>query len=170
MAYGESKGGRTRHWRLAVTLAVTLLTWAGQASAQVPCEASAIDQYVECIPTDKGSNIPGGSEETRTTLSGPAQAAVTSQGGDDAPLLTAIATSSNFGAPQRKLKIERRPGERESTAAVSGGASTGDALSAAVSAVNGGDAGRLVGLIVALALITVGALGFAALRHKRRAT
>jgi hypothetical protein len=162
------------HWRVAVTAAVTLLAWAGPAAAQDPCGESAIDQYVECVPTDKGSSAPGTDKEDRTPLSGAVQEAVAEQGGDDAPILTDVATSSRYGAPQRTLKIDRDrdPAARESAASASGGEDTspGEAVSAAVSAVQSGDAGRLVGLLGALLAIALATLAFAALRQKRRAS
>jgi hypothetical protein len=162
---------RSPHWRVAVTAAVTLLAWAAPAAAQDPCNESAIDQYVECVPTDKGSNAPGTQTEDRTPLSGAVQQAVAEEGGADAPILTEVATSSRYGAPQRKLKIDRDPGARESAASTSGGdTSAGDAASAAVSAVQSGDAGRLVGLLGALLAIAVGTLAYAGLRQKRRAS
>jgi hypothetical protein len=163
---------RPPHWCVAVTAAVTLLAWAAPAAAQDPCNESAIDQYVECVPTDKGSSAPGTQAEDRTPLSGAVQEAVSEEGGADAPILTEVATSSRYGAPQRKLKIDRDPGARESAASTSGGEDTspGEAVSAAVSAVQSGDAGRLVGLLGALLAIALGALAFAGLRQKRRAS
>lgn len=156
---------------MAVTLLVTLLLSAGPASAQRPDDSAAVDQYVEDVPTSGGSEISGGgsSEPESTPLPPDAASALQAEGGEDAGVLERIATSSAYGAPKAKLEAlgseaSGRPLRPEDEPSAGGG------LSAAVSAVQGGEAGRLVGVLVALLVITALAVAGAALRQRRRGT
>jgi hypothetical protein len=163
---------RRHRWAIGVTLVVTLIACAGPASAQTP-PSSAVDQYVEDQPTSEGS-VPttgsggGGSPPQTTGLDHKTSAAITRQGGEDTPVLKALATDARYGAPQDKLKTTRKAREVGLSRGGSD-ASPGEAVSAAVSAVQGGEAGRLIGLLVVLFVISVMTLGAAALRQKRRA-
>ena len=162
-----------RRFLVPATVVGTLLAWPGGALAQAPCDSSAIDQYVECLPGGGGENSSGGKKPTNADLSSAVQADIQSEGGDDAELLQQVASSSLYGAPQKSLggpgrgapPIDR---ERLSAADPQADVSAGDAATAAVSAVQGGDAGRLVGLLVALFIVTAAALGAAAVRQRRR--
>jgi hypothetical protein len=171
-AIAPARRFRRHRWAIGVTLAVTLIAWPGPASAQTP-PSSAVDQYVEDQPTSEGS-VPttgsggGGSPPRTTQLDRDTSAAITRHGGTDAPVLKALATDSRYGAPQDRLKTTHKVRD----AGLSRGgfdSSPGEAVSAAASAVQGGDAGRLIGLLVALLVISVMTLGAAALRQKRRA-
>jgi len=171
-----SRFGKRRVF-LLLTLLITLLAWPGSAHAQATCDASAVDQYVECVPTNTGDDASAGTgDKPRQTPLPPAVATqVQNQGGSDAPLLQTLATDSRFGAPQKKLKGSagvngktRIDKEQLIKASPQADVSAGEALSAAVSAVQGGDAARLIGLLVALLLVSVATLSAAAVRQKRR--
>jgi hypothetical protein len=166
---------RKRGFLVTVTLLVTLLALAGQASAQSGCGVSAVDQYVECIPTGDGENSSGASAPTSGSLPPPIAAQIQSAGGEDAEVLEQVATSSRYGAPTKRAAKSssthgRISGETRAGAGPASDVWAGEAASAAVSAVQGGDAGRVVGLLVGLFLISAAALTVAAVRQKRRAS
>lgn len=180
MSLGDDKRRSVRVYerRVLVSFAVfaTLLAWpaVAQAQAQPACDSSAVDQYVECIPTSGGDDASAGTgaDPTRTLLPPSLVGQIRSQGGEDASLLEEVASSSRYGAPQKSLgqggsglNGKLRLGKEQVTGT---DASTGEALGAVVSAVQGGDAGRLVGLLVALFLVSLAAVGAAAVRQKRR--
>ena len=192
----EPRTGRRstkRPWLVAATLFITVLAWAGPASAQLPNDASAVDQYVEDMPEAGGSSgvgigngSAGGAGGTGSgggaALPSGIASALQRDGGRDAEILREVATSPVFGAPQDRLGGKR--GSREAREAIrsgelggdtpggvsggTGGLSAGDALTTAIGAVQGGDSGRLAGLLAALAVISAGALTAAGLRHRRR--
>ena len=181
--FGGVRTAPTRHpggrrWLLGLAVAVSVLAFAATASAQAP--PSAVDQYVEDPPsaggsTPKGANGGGtggggGSRGLPTHVSSQLE----QQGGTDASLLAEVATSARYGAPGKDLAagtVGRRGVDGDALAAADprGDVTAGDTFSAAVSAVQGGDAGRLFGLLIAMAAITVVALAAAGLRHRRRA-
>ena len=166
---------------------VAALALAGEAAAQRPCGNSAIDQYVECPPQVGDENAPDVTKPTKTPLPTDVRTRLFAEGGEDAPILEEIATSSVYGAPQRSAAGNgsgadasgggpggpRRGGDGSTPyegADPRDDVSAGEAVSAAVGAVGGGEAGRMAGLLVFLVLISVAALAAAALRHRRRST
>jgi hypothetical protein len=162
---------------------MALLAWAGQAYAQTPDDASAVDQYVEDVPTSKGSTRPGQGKSTKTTLTPSVSSQIEAEGGSDADLLREVASSSDYGAPQKakpqkaKPKKAKADGPKRSIRTDDGAPvagpddpSAGEAISAAASAVQGGDASRLVALLIALFVITLAVLAAAGLRQKRRSS
>jgi hypothetical protein len=184
-----------RRWIIGLAVCASVLTFASTAAAQSP--PSAIDQYVEDAPSAGGSTPKGNKPSTggsggagsapsgATKLPPRVQTEITKSGGQDAELLTRIATAPEYGAPTPGLKADknRRAKGRGSSSAKRTGqtlgevrgadprtdVSAGDTLTAAVSAVQGGDAARLVALLLVLAAITIGALVTAGLRQRRRA-
>jgi hypothetical protein len=182
MNRAEGKGPGLRGWKrgflVGATVVGTLLALAGQAAAQSPCGVSAIDQYVECVPTGDGRNSSGanqGAQPPSAPLPPPIVAQIESSAGDDADVLRQVAASPRYGAPSKSASRGgasthgRISGEELGAAGPDSDATAGGAVSAAVSAVQGGDAARFVGLLVALFLITAVALALAAVRQKRRA-
>ncbi len=173
---------KSRPLVLAMML-VTVLASAGQASAQLPDDASAVDQYVEDLPGAGGSSGVGvGKGGTGGTgsgsgvrLSSVAASALQQYGGRDAEILREVATSPVYGAPQDRLggkKVSRDTRERIHSGefdpgGASAGLSPGDAVTAAVGAVEGGDSARLAGLLAALLIISGGGLAAVALRYRR---
>lgn len=177
MLFGGDTTAPTRRlrglgWLLGVAVAVTLLAVAERASAQAP--PSAIDQYVE-DPPDAGGTTSAGGPPSSTKLPTGVSSEIEGQAGGDAPLLTAVATSSQYGAPQRRLTKGGSDGGRsvrgEDLAAADAqtDVSAGEALEAAAGAVQGGDSLRIVALLAGMLVITLVALVTAALRVRRRA-
>jgi hypothetical protein len=146
----------------------------GAAEARAECGPDydpAVCQYVEDIPTSKGSQASGaggapsgGSGPTSAGLSPSAAADVESKGGKDAKRLKAVAVSPAYGAPTHA------PDPSGGNEFDEQRLDSGSALSAAASAVGSGE-GTLVGLITALVLISFASLALAARRaglHSRR--
>ena len=144
------------------------------------------------MPTSGGATVPGKKNKPKKNSLPPAVSnSIDQQGGSDAGILREVATSPDYGAPAtspRKANAQNKPKGKRKDAAGQGAQGTArgtspeghviprpqdsspsEALSAAVSAVQGGDAARMVGLLVVLFLISVAALATAALRHRRRA-
>jgi hypothetical protein len=142
---------------VAVALAVP-----ATAGAKSPEDFSAADQYVETVPTTRGPNATKDRKSKKTPLRPSLAAKLRNQGGADAARLEAVATSSDFGAPQgttsgadNKKGSGGRQGSRNTTALPS----------ASVQAVRSGE--DLLWLLLALIAITglmVGAVTYQ--RHK----
>lgn len=168
-----------RQARLGVLLVFSIAVLAASESAWAthkpghpgPCRVAAVCQYVEQIPTSSGSQATGFGKPRVTPLPPAVKEQLTRQAGADAPLLEQIATSSVYGAPQKKLRAapvgpnNRSSGElgppieREDT-------SIGGALSAAVDVTADGSNGRLIGLLIVLLAITGVALASAGYRQR----
>ena len=174
---------RKRHVLVLAAVLASVLAAPTGAYAQAACEASAVDQYVECIPTSDGANGNnqgagggGGGGGGGTTLTPSLATQIEAKGGDDAEILKQVAGSRRYGAPTNKLSLpgagasgKMRIGKEQLVQAdPQADVSAGEALSAAVSAVQGGDAGRLIGLLAALFFVSVATLAAAAVRQKRR--
>ncbi len=207
-------------WLLAVMLGVTLLAAPGTASAQLPTDSSAVDQYVEDLPTTGGSSAAGGGKPGGGGRAGGGSGGGSSAGGGSSPggagsdagsapsggsasapsggegsvskataralakergaegdLLSKVATSPAYGAPQNRLGGPEKAGDAlrrisagELDPGIASDMSAGEVVSAAVGAVHGGDTARLTGLFVVLALIAGGALAAVAMRQRRRPT
>jgi hypothetical protein len=133
---------------------IALLSWTGASSAaKAPPpkakELSAISQYRESIPTPVGPTFPTSGPSQKAPLPPPVEEEVASQGGSDAPALKRIATESNLGAPQKRLRpapARRVVEERGVPAAV---------LSGAGNLVTDGRNGHLIGLVVVMGLLAV---------------
>ena len=145
-----------------VAVLAAVLTVPASSAAQTPDDFSAADQYVETLPTTKGPRATKDRKRGTTPLPPSIAAKLRSQGGAYGARLEAIATSSDFGAPQGKRGgadkngAGDRPNSRDAAAIPS----------ASVKAVweGGGD---LLALLVALLAITglmVGAVTYQ--RHK----
>ena len=177
LRFSIERGGRRARRSILLLAAAgvaTLLALPGTASAQTTDIPSAVDQYVEDVPTGGGSSVPGSGGGSSNLPPG-VSAQISDQGGSDAPLLSQVATSSAYGAPKVERKnqqngptisggmMERREGDGGAAAAESD-VSVGSALSSAVS---GDEGGRLVGLLVLLFAVSLGALAISATRHRR---
>ncbi len=163
---------------IALSVAATLLATAGSAYAQTGGDGSGVDQYVEDVPSASGPAHPGVGSSHQTKLPPSVASQINSQGGSDSSTLRDLATSSDYGGQPVKKKnaaaagpIVGTPGRGESIAGANAESDTSasDALGSAVSAVSGGEAARLVGLLVVLFLISVATLTSAGLRQRRRA-
>jgi hypothetical protein len=161
----DSLGRVTRCWRTLV-VAAAALSLVLPAAAQNPPEepppgVSSIDQYIEQIPTSRGSRVAGAGDGKGQPLSRKARRALREQGGPDAAALERIATSPAYGAPERPLRksreLVRTPSDDDPSLAA--------ALSAAVSAPGEGGGWRLGVLAVVLLATTV---GLAAVAYRQR--
>jgi hypothetical protein len=148
---------------ILAALVVAVVAVPAPAAAQSPQDFSASDQYVETLPTTSGPSATKDRRRGKTPLRPSAAAKLRSQGGADAARLEALATSSDFGAPQgttgradKKNGSGDRRNSRDSRAIPS----------ASVQAVRAGG-GDLLWLLLALLAITglmVGAVTYQ--RHK----
>jgi hypothetical protein len=135
--------------------AETLPTEAPAGSPVVPNEFSAADQYVESVPTSRGPR-PAKDGNRRHGGGGdplPVPPAVANLD----PTLKEVATSPKLGAPDRALHDAN--------------ATEPSVPAAAVSALDDGDGGRLLWLLLAIVAISAAIAGTATYRHRtRRAT
>ena len=150
---------------LVVALVAVLFTWTEVAWAQVPDDIAAVDQYRETIPTGGGRAGVGtqGDDAGATNLPGSTRAELQEEAGELAPVLENVATAPEFGAPAASLDDSAhgvKP-EEDGTASIEP-----SAASAAVGAVTGDGANRVVGLLVVLFAISALAAGAAALRQR----
>jgi hypothetical protein len=155
--------------RVGVVLAsgVALLAWSGVSSAaKAPPpkgkELSAISQYRESIPTPVGPTFPAPGPSQKAPLPPGVERKVASKGGADARVLKRIATESNLGAPQKKLRSVPRARVAEEKSV------PGAVLNGAGTLVTDGKNGHLIGLAVVMALLAVAA-GAGALRRPKLA-
>jgi hypothetical protein len=157
----------------ARVLAVVLVALAGAiepaASLAAPAPpVPAIDQYIEQIPTAEGPIAPTAQESSRP-LPADVGREVEEQGGADAGPLTAIATSSRYGAPQRRPAPA--PDPEEATAPTR--EEPAPAEQPAAEAIEATDAPalprdpRLVGLLLALGASVVAVAGYEVVRRRR---
>ncbi len=165
--------GRKRHRGrrgllvLAAVIGATLLAGTGQAYAQTPPDSGGVDQYVEDVPTAGGSTVPGKGKDKDETIAPSVATQIDEQGGADAPLLTEIATSSDYGAgPKFGPKTAN---EDVSSAAPEADVSSTAAAASAVSAVQGAGMARLAGFLFVLFGISIATLVAATLRQRRAA-
>jgi hypothetical protein len=159
----------TLSWR-TLAAAGAALSIAAPAVAQTPPEepppdVSSIEQYIEQIPTSRGSRVAGQGDEKGQPLAPRARRALREEGGTDAPALERIATSPAYGAPERPLRprkksreLVRMPPDDDT--------SLGGAVSAAVSAPGEGGEWRL-GVLAGFLVASTGAIGVAAYRRRR---
>lgn len=171
---GKDGQPRTRQHRsvIPVLLAVIVLVstdGAFAADSRRECDdASAADQYEECIPSSSGSKgrrgqRPGEGTGPIYALPETVGASLDQAGGDAAAVLKKISTSSAYGAAASRPD----PAAKENMEALADtSVSPGAAFAAAASAVGAGQ-GRLVFVLVALVLVSIAMMGFAVRRHKR---
>jgi hypothetical protein len=103
--------------RLVRLVAVATVVSAGTA---VPAVAAgppppAIAQYVEVIPAAGGDAVAGYAKPHFRPLPNAVERKITQQAGSQAPVLTAIAGSSVYGAPQSKLRLTHRAAKPKSS-------------------------------------------------------
>jgi hypothetical protein len=162
---------------LAVLLVLTAFAAPGQALAKTPPkpppDTSAIDQYIEVVPTGGGGVGLGVGAAQSTAVSKRIGKLLSAKGGKDAATLGAVVSSSVYGAPQQRLhqtsapkkqataKTKNEPAPKSATPA------SPSALSAVVSA-SGGSGSHAFWLLGILVVTTLAALVTAALRQRAR--
>jgi hypothetical protein len=136
-----------------------------------PPGVSSIDQYIEQIPTSRGSRVAGTGNGKGQPLPPPVRRQLRERGGADAAALERIATSPAYGAPERPRRAPTERSRRKTRdlvrAARDDDSSLSSGLSAAVSAPGEDGEWRLGVLAVAL-VATTGALGAVAYRRRAR--
>jgi len=154
--------------RLILPLLIATFMVQSAAAAKPPPDPSdsALAQYVEQIPTSRGSRAvgQGAGEAAGRPLTASAEAELRAQGGADAKLLEAIATSPALGAPARKAKPERRAETTEPETSPSTSEAAGDAGNASTASEL--ISGRVVALLAVLGAVTIGAGLLAASRRR----
>ena len=149
----------------AVAVSLALLMWSHDALAKgrppKVQDQSAVAQYRESIPTSSGPELTGTPGARTSPLPAPVRATITHEAGRRAGRLVEVATSSSYGAPQERLP---RISDRTRPA----GAGTGSAIAAAPGRLlESAGRGRLLGLLVVLALVSAGAAVAAGGRSRR---
>ena len=166
---------RRRVLAFAAIVGATLLAASAPAHAQLPGGPGAVDQYVEDVPTGGGSSHPTAEAPSSTPAPSGVQQQIETPGGSDAPLLTQVVSSSTYGAPQERAagkggggsSAERMERGGELPEAVSSGTESSGVVSSAVTAVEGSDSRRLLGLLLALLGVTAAAVVAVGLRQRR---
>jgi hypothetical protein len=131
------------------------------------------------VPTSEGNAVAGTGSSVKP-LPAAVTAKVTKEGGTDAPALTAIATSSTYGAPQESLPSQpsaatddqpsgptgKKPKPRARPPAPAASHTPAKSAAPVVTAgVSGGGSNRLPALLVMLGVVTAG-LVFAGIRSR----
>lgn len=165
---------RRRVLAFAAIVGATLLATSAPAHAQLSGGPGAVDQYVEDVPTGGGTSHPTADPPSSTPAPSGVQQQIDAQGGSDAPLLTQVVSSSTYGAPQGRAvnkgggsSAERMERGGELPEAVSSGTESSGVVSSAVTAVEGSDSRRLLGLLLALLAVTAAAVVAVGLRQRR---
>jgi hypothetical protein len=169
---------------LAVLLVVTAVAAPGHALAKAPPkpppDTSAIDQYIEVVPTGGGGVGLGVGAAHSTRVSKRIGKLLSTRGGKDAATLGAVVSSSVYGAPQQRLHETSAPEQQTSApkkhtsgktqnepAPKQAAPASPSALSAVVSA-SGGGGSHAFWLLGILVVTTLAALVTAALRQRAR--
>lgn len=128
------------------------------AGGQPPAQpgASAVQQYIEDMPTANGQSAPGATKPAQP-LSPAARSALRRLAPATAGALRTIATSPAYGAP--KIGVSN-------TGATHPSASLGESLGSTADAIGTARDAPLVGLLVVLIATSIGAVGLA-VRHGR---
>ena len=159
----------------AAIVGATLLATSAPAHAQLSGGPGAVDKYVEDVPTGGGTSHPTADPPSSTPAPSGVQQQIDAQGGSDAPLLTQVVSSSTYGAPQGRAvnkggggsSAERMERGGALPEAVSSGTESSGVVSSAVTAVEGSDSRRLVGLLLALLAVTAATVVAVGLRQRR---
>jgi hypothetical protein len=134
---------------IVAALVAAVVAVPAPAAAKSPQDFSASDQYVETLPTAGGPSATKDGRHRKTPLRPSVAAKLRSQGGADAARLEAIATSSDFGAPQTTTgRADKKSGSQDRNSRDSRAIP-----SASVHAVREGG-GDLLWLLLALLAIT----------------
>jgi hypothetical protein len=144
----------------------------GDPYGSAPGDQSAGDQYVETLPTTRGPRAPGRGKHAKKLAPG-AKRKLHELGGTDAAALEKLATSTALGAPATggSAKDDGKAGGKRKSGSRNGkrhGNSTPAVPSAAINAVDGGEAGLgwLVLAILAITALALGAVGYQRRRDK----
>jgi hypothetical protein len=151
---------------LSIAVGLFFFASAGASSAAEPPgnpvqDVSAVDQYVEALPTSSGPEPTGRGATKRRPLPADVASQVREQGGDDAETLIEIATSPRYAAPSGPDAMPKDPRRLDDQ-----GGAVPNALEAVVSPVAEADERRLLFLLGILGSMTLAAFVLAA-RQRR---
>jgi hypothetical protein len=150
-----------------VAMAVLGLVFAAPALAADKCGNPAICQYVEHVPTSKGSK-PATGENPQTVAKLPTsvtRAIRQETTASEAATLEQIATTAGYGAPA-KIKVKkslRRQLRQELRSSRMDGSKP---MPAAFGAVSGGSSNRLLALVIIMGVMLAAAVAIAGLRRR----
>jgi hypothetical protein len=132
-----------------------------------PGGQSAGDQYVETLPTTRGPRAPGRHKHAKK-LSRKVTKRIDTLGGSDAAQLKTLATSPSLGAPADRPAGKKSSRKSASRSGKRHNGSTPAVPSAAINAVDGGEAGLgwLVVALLAITALALGAVGYQRRRHR----
>ena len=152
-----SAPGLTRLFLLVVAIGICLaaaLLAVSVAGAQPPAQpgASAVQQYVEDVPTANGQATPVITKPAAQRLSPAAQSALRRSPPATAGALRTIATSPAYGAPKTGAS---------SAGATLPSSSAEESLGSTANAIGTASDARLLGLLVVLIATSIGAVGLA---------
>jgi len=150
----------------AVTVAAALPGAARAADTPPEPGASAVIQYAELVPTATGPKAPGIQKERRAPLPPRAKRALDEASVATAEALTAVATSSDYGAPAARppsAMSKGAPRDARPPALESSLARTFQATAVAAAPF---DDARIIGLLVAMLAALVGAGALAVSRRR----
>lgn len=170
---------RSRHTPLAVLAAACLIA-APAAHAQsgvTPPGNSALEQYLETVPSAGGSKVPGGGEGgSRTNVPAAVARQLEQAGADGQKVRELLETTATQEAVDKAAK--RKPSSSSSSSSSSSGSSSsggtpavsgsGSAPTAVVKALTGDDAGGGFGVALPIFLLLSAAfgIGFVVLRGR----
>jgi len=148
-----------------VIVCVALVVGAPAAWAGGKPGNPAIDQYVEQVPTSKGSHAVGAGKSHRvSTLPTSVQHALRDQGGD-ALVLEKIATTSDYGASKR-IKVKKADRARLHKELKQAESEQAKPVRAGFGAVADDGNGRLLTLVIVMGVMTAAALALAVARRR----
>lgn len=151
---------RDGHVRRPLLLALALAAWAAASAPEAVAggdptpPAPAVSQYVEMIPTSEGARTGGAAGTKATPLPSGVEKQLQEEGGRDAKVLEALATSPGYGATKKS-----GPGAVDRPAA--------DAAGVLPSVAAEADDGRFLGLLAVLLVLTSAAAAVALTRRRR---
>jgi hypothetical protein len=150
-----------------VAMAVLGLVFAAQALAADKCGNPAICQYVEHVPTSKGSK-PATRENPQTVAKLPTSVIQTIRKettASEAETLEQIATTAGYGAPA-KIKVKKSLRMQLKQELRSSRIDSSKPIPAAFGAVSGGGSDRLLALVIVMGMMLAVAVAIAGLRRR----
>jgi hypothetical protein len=151
-----------------VVAACLLIFGAPAASAADKCTNPnpAICQYVEDVPTSKGPKQTGvGKEKKVKQLPRSVEKKIREESPTLAPKLEEVATSTKYGAPE-EIKATKQEQKRVVKRLRAAEVERNRPIPAALGAVSGSGDGRLLGLVIVMAAMTVAAVAAAVIRKR----
>jgi hypothetical protein len=153
---------------LALVLAAASLGLVATAGAQTDPPPSSVDQYVEMVPTAEGPTAPGTGKRKNAQLPKAGKDALTTVSPEIAGALEEIATSSSYGAPalpQSSAGSDSQAPVREPDTVPETSVESTLASAGAVAVASVSDA-RLMALLLAVFVTTLGAVALAIARAR----